>query len=103
MCIAQCLYFTASTDVGAAPQPDTHSFSHSSSRSVYLAVLDKTLPFRLSCGAAKSLSASARQAVHCQGGVFAITIPDNGEDLSQSSQAPQKPELSFPCGLFILR
>jgi tricorn protease len=38
------LYFTASTDVGAALQPDIHSFSHPSSRSIYLAVLDKTLP-----------------------------------------------------------
>ena len=38
------LYFTASTDIGAALQPDIHSFSHPSSRSVYLAVLDKTLP-----------------------------------------------------------
>ena len=38
------LYFTASTDVGAALQPDIHAFSHPSSRSIYLAVLDKTLP-----------------------------------------------------------
>jgi tricorn protease len=38
------LYFTASTDVGASLQPDIHSFSHPSSRSIYLTVLDKTLP-----------------------------------------------------------
>ncbi len=38
------LYFTASTDVGASLQPDIHAFSHPSSRSIYLAVLDKTLP-----------------------------------------------------------
>ncbi len=38
------IYFTASTDVGASLQPDIHSFSHPSSRSIYLAVLDKTLP-----------------------------------------------------------
>jgi tricorn protease len=38
------LYFTASTDVGASLQPDIHAFSHPTSRSVYLAVLDKTLP-----------------------------------------------------------
>lgn len=38
------LYFTASTDVGASLQPDIHAFSHPSTRSVYLIVLDKTLP-----------------------------------------------------------
>ncbi len=38
------LFFTASTDVGASLQPDIHSVSHPSSRSIYLAVLDKTLP-----------------------------------------------------------
>jgi len=38
------LYFTASTDAGASLQPDIHSFSHPTSRSIYLAVLDKTLP-----------------------------------------------------------
>jgi tricorn protease len=38
------LYFTASTDVGSSLQPDIHSFSHPRSRSVYLAVLDRTLP-----------------------------------------------------------
>jgi tricorn protease len=38
------LYFTASTDTGAALQPDIHAISHPVSRSVYLAVLDKTLP-----------------------------------------------------------
>jgi tricorn protease len=38
------LYFTASTDVGASLQPDIHSVSHPSSRSIYLAVLDKSLP-----------------------------------------------------------
>jgi tricorn protease len=38
------LYFTASTDVGASLQPDIHSFSHPTSRSIYLAVLDKALP-----------------------------------------------------------
>ncbi len=38
------LFFTASTDVGASLQPDIHAFSHPSSRSIYLAVLDKTLP-----------------------------------------------------------
>jgi tricorn protease len=38
------LYFTASTDVGASLQPDIHAFSHPTSRSIYLTVLDKTLP-----------------------------------------------------------
>jgi tricorn protease len=35
------LYFTASTDSGAALQPDIHSFSHPTSRSIYLVVLSK--------------------------------------------------------------
>ncbi len=38
------LFFTASTDDGASLQPDIHSFSHPVSRSIYLAVLDKSLP-----------------------------------------------------------
>ncbi len=38
------LFFTASTDAGASLQPDIHSLSHPSSRSLYLVVLDKTLP-----------------------------------------------------------
>jgi tricorn protease len=38
------LFFTASTDDGASLQPDIHSFSRPSSRSIYLATLDKTLP-----------------------------------------------------------
>src|SRR5262249_26370127 len=35
------LYFTASTDSGAAMQPDIHSFTHPLTRSVYLMVLSK--------------------------------------------------------------
>jgi tricorn protease len=42
------LYFTASTDVGASLQPDIHAMSHPNSRSIYLVVLDKTLPSPLS-------------------------------------------------------
>ncbi len=38
------LYFSVSTDVGASLQPDIHAISGPSSRSIYLAVLDKTLP-----------------------------------------------------------
>jgi tricorn protease len=38
------LYFTASTDTGASLQPDIHSFSRPSSRSVYLVVLSKDDP-----------------------------------------------------------
>jgi len=38
------LYFTASTDVGASLQPDIHAMSHPNSRSIYLTVLDNTLP-----------------------------------------------------------
>ncbi len=37
------LFFTASTDDGASLQPDIHAFSRPSTRSIYLAVLDKTL------------------------------------------------------------
>lgn len=36
------LYFTASTDSGASLQPDLHSLSRPSTRSIYLVVLDKT-------------------------------------------------------------
>ena len=35
------LYFTASTDSGAAMQPDIHSFSHPVTRSIYVIVLSK--------------------------------------------------------------
>ncbi|NWG13507.1 MAG: PD40 domain-containing protein [Acidobacteria bacterium] len=38
------LFFTASTDAGPSLEPDIHSFSRPTVRSVYLAVLDKTLP-----------------------------------------------------------
>jgi tricorn protease len=38
------LYFTVSTDIGASLQPDLHSFSRPATRSVYLVVLDKSLP-----------------------------------------------------------
>lgn len=38
------LYFTASTDVGESLQPDIHSFTRPSTRSIYLAVLDRTQP-----------------------------------------------------------
>src|SRR5262245_23544571 len=38
------LFFTASTDSGASLQPDIQALSRPSSRSIYLAVLDKTLP-----------------------------------------------------------
>jgi tricorn protease len=38
------LYFTASTDAGASLQPDIHSFSRPSSRSLYLVVLPKDEP-----------------------------------------------------------
>jgi tricorn protease len=38
------LYFTASTDVGASLEADIGAFARPSSRSIYLIVLDKTLP-----------------------------------------------------------
>ncbi len=38
------LFFTASTDAGPSLEPDIHSFSRPTVRSIYLAVLDKTLP-----------------------------------------------------------
>jgi tricorn protease len=38
------LYFTASTDVGASLEADIGAFSRPTSRSIYMIVLDKTLP-----------------------------------------------------------
>ena len=56
------LFFTASTDSGASLQPDIHSFSRPSSRSVYLTVLDKTLPSPLAPESDEEKLADAKES-----------------------------------------
>lgn len=56
------LFFTASTDSGASLQPDIHSFTRPISRSIYLAVLDKTLPSPLAPESDEEKPADAKEA-----------------------------------------
>jgi tricorn protease len=77
------LYFTASTDVGAALQPDIHSFSHPSSRSIYLAVLDKSLPSPLAPESDEEKSADEKK-------------PEEGKKPDAAKPDASKPDSTKP-------